>query len=57
MIDEAMLRKAMIDARNTTLEQVKEKLRELPIWADDFQMEKVFVILDTMKIDWDGALV
>ena len=57
MIDEATLRKAMIESRNPTLEQVKEKLRDLPIWADDFQMAKVFVILDTMKIDWDGALV
>jgi len=48
---EQYLRKAMIDSRNATIEQVKEKLMDLPIWQDDFQMEKVFSILDKMKVE------
>lgn len=56
----------MIDARNKTLEQAIEKIKEIAPDLDDdsFQHspsyyclgQDIIEMLKSMKIDWDGAL-
>ena len=53
--DERMLRKMMIDARNKTLEQVRERIED--IGEEQILTDTVLGILEDMKIEWDGVMI